>query len=160
MAKKRKKTADDKKRLRDLADQLWSLAVREDGAQRCEMCGTRSSLNAHHLIPRQHMALRHVLENGLCLCSHCHQWDSSRSPHQSAAGFVFWLQEHLPLRHEWLMKTIESGGFRRFTGTTNATYFCDVIRTLRAYVPEDEFVRVVGQRFARWLDDQQEGSDS
>jgi len=154
--KRRKKTSSNvpaKGRLRDMSDQLWSLAVKEDWANICAMCGSRKSLNSHHLIPRRHEATRYLLTNGCCLCSHCHQFCPLRSPHQNAAGFMLWLEEHHPQLHEWYTQKIESGLQRKFDGTVNAAYFCGIIRRLRNYVEEEDYVRVVGVKFSQWLEE-------
>lgn len=141
-----------KGRLRDMADSLWSLAVRADWNHRCCVCGTRSSLNAHHLIPRQHEVTRYTpLRNGCCLCAHCHMFDADISPHLNAAGWMLWLSEHWPNLHKWYTTTVANGDHKPFDGITTPAYLCDVIRGLREYVEEDDFDRIVGIRFARWL---------
>lgn len=162
MAKRRKRTSKEipaKGRLREMADQLWSIAVREDWNWRCAVCG-HGKCDAHHLVPRGHESTRYELRNGIALCSQHHQWDKDLAPHQNAAGWLLWLEEHFEELHAWYVERVKMSPLRKFNGTTNAPYFCDVIQKLRPYVPEDEFIRVVGQRFARWLDEQQEGNDS
>ncbi len=155
MARKRTNSkVPAKGRLRDIADELFSKAVYADWGNQCAMCGRRSGLNAHHLVPRTHIVTRYDLQNGCCLCKHCHQFDAHRSPHLNAAGFILWLKEHHPLMAKWYMNVTESGTYKRFDGTTNAVYYCEVIRGLKQYVEEDEYTRIVGQRFAAWLDSQ------
>ena len=158
MSKRRKRTNANvpaKGRLRDMADQLWSLAVKEDWANQCAMCRRRSGLNAHHLIPRQHPATRYDLANGLCLCKPCHQFDAHRSPHQCAGGFILWLKEEYALTAAWYMEAMESCTYRKFNRTTNAQFYIEVIRSLREYVDEDDYTRILGQRFAAYLDAQE-----
>jgi len=141
-----------KGRLRDKADNLWAVATKHRWGNECAMCGHRGKLNAHHLIPRAHTATRYALENGLCLCKECHLFDPHRSPHQCAAGFILWLEEHHQSLAEWYFNTIESGTYRCFQGTTNAQFYSDVIRRLKQDVNEAEFVAVVGKRLAAYLD--------
>ena len=156
--KRRKRTSKKipaKGRLRDMADQLWSLAVKDDWACRCAVCGRREKLNSHHLLPRQHQATRYELMNGVCLCRHCHQFDANISPHQNAAGWLYWLSEHHPAHHRWYTEQIETGAHRRFNGTTNAVYYCDVIRELNQYVHEVDYDRIVGIKFGQWIEEQE-----
>ena len=142
-----------KGRLRDLADKLWSLAVKIDWDHRCAVCGHRGNLNSHHLVPRQHTATRYDLHNGICLCRRCHQFCPDVSPHQNAAGFIVWLEQHIPSRYHWLMNVTEERSYRNFTGTTNAAFYCDTIKSLRHYVEDDDYTRIVGQKFSVWLDE-------
>lgn len=156
MTKRRRKRTNAnvpaKGRLRDFCDKLWSLAVRDDWAWRCAVCGSRDELNAHHLIPREHTATRYAMRNGICLCSRCHKFCTERSPHQNAAGWLRWLKEHHPALAEWYCTgTAECWGAPPIT--KNVQYYCEVIRELRVYVDEDEFRRIVGVRFADWLTD-------
>ena len=139
-----------KGRLRELADQLWSLAIRDDWAGKCAVCGSRKC-EAHHLIPRQKQATRYDLRNGIALCAMHHQFDADISPHQNAAGWLEWLADQCPFRHRWYTE------YKRkpFTGTTNAIYYCDVIRRLKQYVDEDDYTRIVGQKFGAWLEEQE-----
>ena len=155
MAKRKKRTnphVPEKKRLRVIADQLWSRAVRDDWSNKCAVCG-HWRCEAHHLIPRGHEATRYDLRNGIALCARCHQFDGDVAPHQNAAGWLKWLEEHCPTHHQWYTETFESGQHRAFGGTKTADYYCDVIRGLREYVDIGDFERIVGVRFTRWLED-------
>ena len=151
--KRRKKTNANtpaKGRLRDMADQLWSIAVRSDWLWKCAVCG-HGTCEAHHLIPRQHPVTRHDLRNGIALCSSHHQFCPKISPHQNAAGWMQWLQSEYPLRHEWLVAMIANGDHLKFTGTTNAVYYSSIILDLRAHVEDDDFRRIVGVKFSERL---------
>ena len=151
--KRRKRTSikvPAKGRLREMADQLWSLAVKYDWGHKCAICGNGGDLNSHHLIPRHHYGTRYDLNNGICLCRRCHQFCPDHSPHQNAAGFVSWLEYHHDWLAEWLFQTIETGG-QRFNDTKSASYYCEWIVTLGEYVEEDDFVRIVGKQFSEWL---------
>jgi len=149
--KTRKQTIPKKKSLRVMADRLWSKAVKGDWCDRCAVCGNTVYLNSHHLIPRKSEATRYELRNGVCLCSHCHVFSNDISPHLNAPGWMVWLSGHWPRLHDWCIEIVTSGYHRRSVGTTNAAYFCDVIRGLREYVEEDDFDRIVGIRFSAWL---------
>jgi hypothetical protein len=153
MAKRRKRTNANvpaKGRLKDFADRLWSLAVRDDWNYQCAVCG-KGKTDAHHLIPRQHESTRYELRNGIALCSYHHQFDADISPHQSAAGWMRWLEFNLPMRHEWLTDQIASREYRTFGGTTNAAYYIEHILRLREYVDDETFETVCGKKFTRYL---------
>ncbi len=142
-----------KGRLRDMADRLWSRAVRGEWGNICTICRSTRSLNSHHLIPRQHEATRYDLRNGCCLCARCHQFDFAVSPHQNAAGWLHWLKLSQNGRYNWYVATMEDGTFRAFDGKKDAAYYCDVIRGLREHVEDEDFERIVGVRFSRWLEE-------
>lgn len=153
MGKRRKRTNKNvpaKGRLRDMADQLWSIAIRDDWNYRCAVCNG-GNCDSHHLIPRQHELYRYDLNNGMSLCRACHQFDGNHSPHQNAAGWLKWLRENQHDRYLWYTAHTESNEV--FRGTKNAAYYIAHIRRLRQYVDDAEYERVVGVRFARWLED-------
>ncbi len=153
MAKHRKKTnkhVPAKGRLRDMADRLWSIAVRCDWAGRCAVCGS-GKCEAHHLVPREHEATRYDLRNGIALCASHHQFDADISPHQNAIGWVVWLRDKYPESHTWYLDMIESRDYRSFDETKNAQYYISVILRLREYVDQDDFEQIVGVRFSQYL---------
>lgn len=150
MAKRRKKTSKNvpaKGRLKDMADQLWAVAVKEDWGCRCAVCGRMESLDSHHLVPRQHQATRYELRNGICLCKSCHQFDKNTSPHQNAAGWLAWLASRHPQACAWYHDNRRP----KFEGTTNVLYYIEQIKRLREYVTTLDFERIVGVRFAAYL---------
>ena len=151
MAKRRKKSAGGlpaKGRLRDIADSLWSLAVRADWNHSCAFCGAKKC-EAHHLVPRQHEATRYRLQNGIAMCPAHHKFDKDVSPHQNAAGFVRWLEYYHPIRAAWLFENCRPV----FNGTKTAAYYLDVLRELRQYVEPEDFERIVGVKLARHLEE-------
>jgi hypothetical protein len=152
MGKRRKRTSSKvpaKGRLREMADSLWSLAIRADWNHQCAVCGAGKS-ESHHLVPRQHQATRYELRNGIALCARCHQFDPDISPHQNAWGWIDWLFKHHEELHDWYWA--ENSCRKRFAGTTNAAYYVEVIQGLRQYVEETDYVRIVGARFAAYLE--------
>ncbi len=80
-----------KKTLRNKLDKAWSRAILSKG--KCEICGKKESLNAHHIVGRRNLALRWDLKNGVCLCAGCHTF-KTLSAHQNPEFFHFWLEEH------------------------------------------------------------------
>lgn len=156
MAKRRKRTNSNvpaKGRLKSMADQLWSRIVREDWGNKCAMCGY-GTVEAHHLIPRQHEATRYELKNGIALCASHHQFDRWKSPHQNAAGFMRWLETNHPNKHEWLVEIVANGK-PQFEGTKTADYYCGILRGFRTYVEPDEFERICGVKFSQWLSEEE-----
>jgi len=156
MVKRRKRTNKDvpaKYTLKRMADQLWSLAVRDDWNNCCAVCG-KHPCHAHHLVPRQHYALRFDLRNGIALCHYHHTRDSQISPHQNAAGWMHWLSDNHPLRYEWYVDVVAEGRHRSFQGTKNAVYYMDIIQGFREYVEPEVFEKVVGVRFNAYLMEQ------
>jgi len=158
MKRKRRKRTNSKVpakgRLRDMADQLWSLAVKDDWANKCAICGNRRC-ESHHLIPRQYTACRYNLQNGIALCGRCHQFDPDHSPHQNAAGWLLWLEAHHPRLHDWLIGMTASGVYRSFQGRITPQYYCEIIQDLKQYVDEVDYDRIVGIRFGQWLEEQE-----
>jgi len=153
--KRRKRTNKNvpaKGRLRDMADKLWSLAVRDDWGNKCAVCGNETC-EAHHLVPRQHEKTRYGLWNGIALCANHHQFDADISPHQNAAGWLKWLKGEYPERHKWYSDISESREYRNFTGTKNPPYYIGIIQGLREYVEPEDFERIVGIRFNRYLEE-------
>ena len=151
--KRRKRVSKDcpaKGRLQEIADRLWSISVRSEWNGKCPVCGG-SPCDAHHLIPRMNQATRYCLRNGIALCRRCHQFCHKVSPHQNAAGWLNWLQVNHPLCHEWYVETVCNGRHLKFTGTTNAVYYCGVILSFREYVEAEVFQEIVGMKFSEYL---------
>lgn len=55
---------------RGRATRLHSLLVRSRG--RCESCGSTTTLQAAHIVPRRYAATRSDERNAWCLCAACH----------------------------------------------------------------------------------------
>lgn len=152
--RRRKRTNSNvpaKGRLRDMADRLWSLAVRSDWGHKCAVCSAKKC-EAHHLVPRQFESTRYDLRNGIALCASCHKFNRNISPHQNAAGWMAWLYAHHLERAAWYRVNLQP----IFKGTKNADHYCDVIQRLRQYVEPDDFERIVGVNFSRYLLDRHE----
>ena len=154
--KRRKRTNKNipaKGRLRDICDRLWSMAVRNDWANRCAICGSRKC-EAHHLATRQLQATRYDLQNGISLCPKHHKFDAEFSPHQNAAGFLEWLRNHHPSRHVWLLENYRL----KFHGKTNADYYLETALELRQYLEPVDYDRIVGIKLVEFLEKFQESS--
>lgn len=62
-----KHTTQQKKQLRDEADQLWIYACLKKYGNKCEICG-KPAQQIHHYFPEGH--LRYSIANGVPLCKH------------------------------------------------------------------------------------------
>jgi len=148
------KDVPHKMTLKSHADKLWSIAVRSDWNWRCAICGS-TDCQAHHLITRRYQSTRYELRCGISLCPGCHTFDGTPggkgrpSAHVNTHAFDQWMRDHHPDIIQWVH---EHAG-ERFDGTTNADYYIETIKRLKEYVDEDAFVRIVGVKFSRWLEE-------
>lgn len=131
-----------KKRLRQIADKLWSAAVKADWADKCAVCGTPYDLEAHHLIRRTRSALhRYTLKNGISLCTSHHKFDATCSPHGGDVGFNSWLRLH----HEDIEDWVLAHQHEHMDGqTTSQGWYLDRITELAEYVDEDTLRTICG----------------
>ena len=55
---------------------VWSVKVKIDAGWKCSVCGSRDSLEAHHIHPvNLYPELVYDIKNGQCLCKKCHsEW--------------------------------------------------------------------------------------
>jgi hypothetical protein len=91
-----------KKQLIKACDIAWSKAVKVRDDYTCQMCGSVSGLNSHHIIGRINYSLRFDLKNGLTLCSSCHKF-SRNSAHNNPVYFIDWYKKHYPEDYEYLL---------------------------------------------------------
>lgn len=82
-----RKAKSNKRHIIELLDTLWSQSVRSIGY--CEKCGKNENLQAHHIFSRKHKSTRWEIENGVCLCFHCHIFWA----HKEAKEFMDWIIE-------------------------------------------------------------------
>jgi hypothetical protein len=66
-----------------------------------------------------------------------------------------WLRSHQPHLYWWYTRDPRP----RFKGITDAAYYIEHIRRLREYVEPEDFDRVVGIRFAAYLESNDEETD-
>ena len=151
----RKRTSKDvpaKGRLKKFADDLWAKAVKNEWAWKCAGCGRRhGKLDAHHLVPRQYKRFTYDLRNGIALCPHCHRFDPD-SAHEYGAAWKLWLKWHYPALHKWYAETTETQAYKDFGGIIDAAYYIGHILRLREYVEPDDYERIVGVKFASYLE--------
>lgn len=88
------------------ADDMWRKTILQVG--RCEMClSANKQLHSHHIISRNHLSYRHLLENGVCLCAYCHVL-GNHSAHKNRKYFLEWLETNRVGQWQWLMEhTVE-----------------------------------------------------
>ena len=64
-----------RKTIQNRCDKNWSIIVRNQAGNKCQMCGKDEGvLNAHHIISRKHKPSRWLLYNGVALCYRCHMF--------------------------------------------------------------------------------------
>jgi len=83
---------------RRAGDRLWMAHVKGESGGRCELCGGvghGGPMDGHHVWGKQaHPALRHVTENGVCLCRvPCHRYAEDHP-----VEFRAWFAERFPER--------------------------------------------------------------
>jgi hypothetical protein len=80
----------NRKKLEKELDKAWSEYVRgRDGV--CQMCGSSSTLAAHHAFGRVHRATRWDIYCGVAVCWPCHKFRCHGDP----AGFTVWFKKHV-----------------------------------------------------------------
>lgn len=84
-----KKKSPSKTRETTRLDALWSAAVKVKAGRQCEVCGSTGILQSHHFFGRRLYVVRWDLDNGFCLCPHCHRL-GEYSAHQSPEFFREW----------------------------------------------------------------------
>jgi hypothetical protein len=72
-------------------DTAWSLLVKLKANNCCEYCGSRSSLNSHHIFTRVNRATRWDTDNGISLCASHHILNSKFSAHGTPTIFTEWI---------------------------------------------------------------------
>jgi len=82
----------DRKRQIARLDKLWSRAVLKRDNSICQKCGEFGD-NPHHVIYKDYIATRHVLLNGLTLCTKCHLEEAHGNP----ALFELWIMKEYPI---------------------------------------------------------------
>jgi len=80
------------------ADLKWGQAIHSAGM--CAVCGRTYGLEAHHIIHRNHKAVRHDVRNGCLLCWKHHR--GKKSAHNTPAWFMAWLTANRPEQAEWV----------------------------------------------------------
>lgn len=72
-------------------DAVWALLVKARGGNKCEYCGKKEGLNAHHIFSRSNRVLRWKVENGVSLCVSHHVFGNF-SAHKAPIEFLEWLR--------------------------------------------------------------------
>jgi len=93
-----KKPSD--KRLTINIDAQWSKIIRFRAGGKCEVCGSQSNVQAHHIVGRGNWRLRWETKNGIALCSKHHKFDRHQSAHLNPLWFDDWLKKYSWKRHE------------------------------------------------------------
>lgn len=91
------------KRERNKKDKEWALAVKERDGFKCVICGSTKLLNAHHLIGREVLSMRHQVDNGVSLCPSHHKYSREISAHKQPVVFQWWME----INREWQLNRIK-----------------------------------------------------
>ncbi len=92
MTMKTTKKAQEKelKLLKRKCLKLWADKVKERAGRKCEVCGKKKRLNAHHAESfSTNKALRYSLENGISACVTCHKFGRFALHKSFCTTFVF-----------------------------------------------------------------------
>jgi len=73
------------------AKKLWSKLIKQRAGYVCEYCGSTAYLNSHHHYSVRCAPLKYDVDNGVCLCSSHHIWDTKFSAHRTPGAFVKWI---------------------------------------------------------------------
>ena len=88
-----------KARVKKQCDKKWSEKIRSKGyCEAKELGGCKGILNACHIIRRGANALRHDLDNGICLCVAHHYWFDKGNKFEVTR----WFEDKYPGRYDRL----------------------------------------------------------
>lgn len=73
-------------------DDAWSLLVKLQAGNKCEVCEAEKPLNSHHIFSRSNRSVRWDEANGVCLCVSHHTFNSKFSAHKTPTEFTYWLE--------------------------------------------------------------------
>lgn len=86
---------------------LWSVGVRERAVNKCEYCGSKDQVHAHHIEDsRLNSALRYDLRNGAAFCAKHHKF-GPESAHKSFIFMYRYMVEHRKEDLEYLLQERE-----------------------------------------------------
>ena len=81
-------------------DTEWSERIKLRADYKCEYCKRKDKpLNSHHIFSRSNKAVRHDMDNGICLCVGHHTFSSKFSAHKTPAEVIEWIKDYKGL--EW-----------------------------------------------------------
>lgn len=112
-----------KKKMVAECDELWSLAVKIKGGNKCaigsqELSDSEGRLESHHLIGRDSKLFRWDTTNGICLGSYYHTFGRDISAHGSTdvtQRFAEWMIEHRPEQWSWFLKNKDRKEYIKLT---------------------------------------------
>ena len=87
---------------RNKCDKAWKEIIHRPHV--CAICASTSNLQAHHLISRYVVCLRHNINNGLLTCPSCHKYSKRLSAHGASIMFTLWLQKNRPEQFAWVVE--------------------------------------------------------
>lgn len=96
-----------RKHLINLADELWSTAVKVNFGWKCAISNKTDNLESHHLIRRGNWTHRYTVMNGVCLNSYFHTLGNYIAAHGATdvtERFREWMQRDHPKQWDWFEK--------------------------------------------------------
>jgi hypothetical protein len=93
-----------RRHLEDLADDLWSTAVKVKFGWKCAISNKTENLEAHHLIRRGNWTHRYTVDNGIALNSYYHTLGAVISAHGATDvtdRFRDWMKKHHKEQWAW-----------------------------------------------------------
>lgn len=93
-----------RRHLINLADELWSTAVKVKFGWKCAISNKTENLESHHLIRRGNWAFRWTVMNGVCLNSHYHTLGGEIAAHGATdvtEAFREWMQKYHKEQWAW-----------------------------------------------------------
>jgi hypothetical protein len=105
----RTKKKEEDNKLKD-----WKLKVKERDGYTCQLCnkylkdGSPINIQPHHIVAntKKFNFLSTDLNNGILLCSYCHNW-SPEAPHHNVMYFTFWLMLNKREQYDYLITKLE-----------------------------------------------------
>lgn len=95
-----------RRHLEDLADDLWSTAVKVKFGWKCAVSNKTENLESHHLIRRGNWTYRYTVMNGICLNSYFHTLGSDIAAHGATdvtSRFRDWMMKHQKEQWAWFL---------------------------------------------------------
>lgn len=90
--------------LRNKADRLFSLMVRERDGWECRVCGSIDRITCGHLVSRSYHAVRWAPENAVAQC-----WPCNVKAKHDPIWWEDWIEEHFPGRLKLLKARARQG---------------------------------------------------
>ena len=132
------------KKLAQLADALWSQAVKLRDNGRCRKCGGDHNVQSHHVFKRRHTGTAFDVDAGLTLCT--------SNPATGQEGCHEFVEKHAVVGHGLCLFAVGEKRFEELVAKTNAitprtAFFLELaIQKLREFIVAHEAHTAVGNK--------------